>query len=127
MDGGAAANGILKLWFSKPELDTVLAQRVTSIGTQDIKTLSIELDIDGAAAAPVIVCYAEQSAQTPIGLITKIKKFPVTFSVAGVQEIDSIPRSGARIMAIHLQKADISKVEVDANSVKVVEQAESAW
>lgn len=121
---GTAA-GVLVLWFSRPELNLVAEQRLTAIGTADVQTFSLRMDIDAGAAAPAITAYAIKSAQQPLGMITKIKNFPVTFATAGQQDIDNIPRSGARIAAVHLFKADISSVAVEVDSTKIVDSTKT--
>lgn len=114
--GRGAAAGILNLWFLRPELATVRARRLTALGTADVSTLSVQMDVAAAAAAPVLTAHAVQSAPAPMGIVTKIKAFPRSFATTGLQEIDNIPRSGARIAAIHLFKSDVSAVEVAVNS-----------
>lgn len=122
----AFANGILRLWQIRPELKLPGEQRLTALGTGDVQTLSLSCAIDAACVSPNIEVYAQQSAKTPLGLITKIRAFPRTFATSGKQEIDTIPRSGARIACIHLFKDDISdcQVQVDGrealNATKVI-------
>ncbi len=106
--------GVITLWFVRPEMDNVGLRRMTAIGTADVSTFDLRVDIDGAAAAPVLTAYANKSNQSPLGMITKFKRFPASSATAGQKEIDNIPREG-RIAAIHLFKADISKVEVEVN------------
>lgn len=122
---GASANGVLVLYFVRPELDTLADQRLTALGTQDVQNLTFQFDVDAGAAAPVVECFAIQSAQQPLGMVTKVKSFSSSFATDGEQEISNIPRSGARIAAIHFKKADISKIEVEANSTLIVEQEKS--
>lgn len=119
--GRGAANGVLRLWFERPELSELRVRRLTSLGTADVQTLTVQMDIDGAAVDPAISAYAMLGAPQPLGLVTKVKAFPVTFATSGQQEIDNIPRSGASICAMHLFKADISNVEVESNSVKLLD------
>lgn len=116
--------GYLTLYFARPELATVQQQRLTAIGTLDVQTLTIQMDIDGAAAAPAITAHAVLSDPAPLGQIVKVRGFPRTFAVGGKQEIDSLPTAvDGGIMAIHLFKSDITNVEVEMNSVKVRDQA----
>jgi hypothetical protein len=128
-----AANGILNIWFIRPELTgkksqataqgiiTVNDSDLTAIGTADVQTLTLKVDIDAGAAAPELTLHAVRGPQQPLGLITKVKSFPRAFATTGQQDIDTLPRGGARIAAIHLFKADVSAAEVEANSVKVID------
>lgn len=112
--------GILTLWFVRPEMDNNALRRMTAIGTADVATFDLRMDIDAAAAAPVITAWAIKSNQQPLGMITKIKRFPASSATAGLKEIDNIPKEG-RIAAIHLFKSDITSAEIELDSSKVYE------
>lgn len=117
----AGTNSVLTLYMVRPELVELADQRLTALGTADLQTVTIKFDIDAAAAAPVVDAYAEVSAPQPLGSIVKVRQFPRTFATSGQQEIDSIPRSGARIAALHLFKDDVSAVEIEANGTTIYE------
>lgn len=118
--GRGAANGILNIWFVRPEMANLGMQRLTALGTADVQTLSVHIDGEATLASLALTAKAVQSEAQPMGAITKIKAFPASFSVAGEVEIDNLPRSGGvMIGAIHLFKADISNVEIEVNSIKV--------
>lgn len=121
----AFADGVLPMFFMRPELTLPGEKRVTSIGTADIATLSLHMDIDGACVSPAIDITAQQSAQTPLGAITKIRAFPGSAATSGEFEITNIPRSGARIACIHLFKADVSHVLVKANGREAVDASKT--
>ncbi|WP_163557150.1 major capsid protein P2 [Halomonas sp. NO4] len=120
--------GHLTLWFVRPEMQRLEHQRLTGIGTGDregngrVSTLQLELDIDAAAANPKITAHAVQSDPKPLGMLNKIKRFTYSSATAGTFEIDNIPR-GPRLMAVHFKKTadDVSRVEVEQNSRKIVE------
>ncbi|MDT0603492.1 major capsid protein P2 [Thalassotalea castellviae] len=107
--------GVLTLWFIRPEWDNKDERRMTAIGTADISSFDIQFKINAAAVAPVVTAYAVRSLNTPLGLITKVKDFPMSSATSGIQEIDNIPKQG-RIAAIHSFKSDVSKSEVTVNS-----------
>jgi hypothetical protein len=116
-----STNGYLTLWFNRPELREVSDQRLTSLGTLDIQTLSVEFDVDSSASADLAVtAWAKLSEPTPLAYIGKVKAFPMSSAVAGEIEIDNIVR-GARIAAIHVFKSDVEKVELTLDSVKIYE------
>lgn len=113
---GAAENGWIILHFVRPELDTLAQQRLFALGTYDISTLALRIDIDGAAAAPKLEAYALESEQEPFGMCTKIKSFPVAFSTGGQHEVDNLPvPASARIAAIHLMTDKVSHAELEVN------------
>lgn len=113
--------GQLDLYFLRPEMSYEPgSDRVTGIGTLDVQTLQISMDIDAAAVAPVIVASAERSDPQPLGIITKVKRWQFAAAVSGQFEIDNIPRTG-RVMAMHLRNANITAIEVEIDRQKVLE------
>ncbi len=113
---GAAENGYIVLHFARPEFDTLAQQRLFALGTQDISTLALRIDIKEDAAAPKLEAYALEAEQEPFGYCTKIKSFPVSFSTGGTHEVDNLPTpAGARISAIHIMSAAVSHVELEIN------------
>jgi hypothetical protein len=107
--------GFLTLWFYRPEMKTEEERALTSVGTTDIPSLTVQFDLAGDVVSPAIKAYAVRRKAEPMGLITKFREYPVTFATAGRQDIDNIPR-GARIAAMHLFKSDVSRVEFEINN-----------
>lgn len=119
--------GYITIWFIRPEMNSLPQQRVTGLGTGlngkgVVQTLQLELDIDGAAANPVIDARAVQSDPKPLGVMTKVKRFVYSSATSGTFEIDNIPK-GPRLAAVHFIKEanDVSRVEVEQNSRKIFE------
>jgi len=113
--------GFLDMHFVRPEMTNLEYRRLYALGTADVATVDITFDIDAAAVNPVIQAQAVLSPNTPLGLITKVKEFPVSSATAGEKEIDNLPKR-ARVGAIHLMgKSDINKIEVEVDSYKVYE------
>lgn len=108
-------SGFLTLWFYRPEMRTEEERALTSIGTLDIPSLTIQFDLDSGVSNPAIKAYTVRRAPQPLGVITKFREYPTTFATAGRQDIDNIPR-GARIQAMHLFKSDVDHVEFEVNS-----------
>jgi len=117
---GLATADCLSIFFNRKELVELAQQRMFNIGTQDIQTLSLLVDIDAAAAAPELKATSIRSAQAPMGFITRIMEFKHSTAVSGEIEIDNIPlRRGASIAAIHIYSADVTgaSLEVDGGIV----------
>jgi len=97
-EGRAAAAGVIVIDFDRYNLRTRRAEEITKIGTGDpndptpITTLALEIDIDGAAAAPVLSCKAIQSGPEPVGLIKQVRQFNYTVSATGDFEISDLPK-----------------------------------
>jgi hypothetical protein len=117
--GRGAAAGVLNLFFVRPEMNDVKDQRITALGTVDVQTLTVQVDVEATLSSIQLSAYAVQSEPQILGAITKVKAFPVSFATSGQQEIDNLPRSGAMIGVVHLFKSDISNVEMEVNGIKV--------
>lgn len=117
---GASASGLLTLHFRRPEFNMVGDQKLFNIGTADLPTASLHFHIDAACVSPAVLAYCTQNnVPQKLGIITKVKRFPFNSAVTGEVDIDNIPRTGARIAAVHLVKTDVSAVKVDVDSVNV--------
>ena len=114
------------LHFYRAEMIDAVYRRTSGIGTADVQTFHIEITL--AAAAPVditITAHAEvDPVPQPLGVFFKMREYPFSSSVAGTVEIDKLPR-GAFYGAIHLFKADVSSVEVEADQVKIYDATKS--
>lgn len=122
--GRAKTAGFLTLHFARPEMSTLEQQRLTSIGTLDVSTLALNIDIDGAAAAPVITAHAIQSEPAPLGAFIKVREFQFDASVSGQVEISTLPR-GPRILAAHLFKSDVTSLQVELDGQLVLDGSKS--
>jgi hypothetical protein len=116
--GRAKTSGFITLYFARPEMVNLRDQRLTALGTADVSTLAVNIDIDSGASAPVIKAYAIQSEPQPLGAFIKVREFQFDASVSGQMEISTLPK-GPRIMAAHLFKGDVNDLEVEIDSQKV--------
>ncbi len=112
--------GYVTLWFERLWLHDLQSQRVTALGTQDVQTLTVRFDVDAAALGPAVTATAVLAEPQPLGLITKVKEYSLSSAVAGQILIKELAL-GPRIQAMHFGKADVTRVEIDANSRRVFE------
>ncbi len=127
--GRSDTAGFLTLWFDKPELILPQEERALGLGTADVQNVQLRFDIDATVTSATIDAHAETDDPQPLGFFTKVKEFQFQASTTGTFEVDSIPK-GPRIMAIHLDKNDVTNVELEINSTKVVEGSKTllqAW
>ncbi len=110
------------LHFFRAELVDLVYRRAPGIGTMDVSTFHIEIELDATASSDI-----KMSAQAIIdpmpqrlGAFIKVREFPLSSSVSGQVEADKLPR-GPWYAAIHLFKADVSAVEVEANQTKIID------
>ncbi|WP_394131658.1 major capsid protein P2 [Shewanella maritima] len=122
------AAGTLDFHFKDDVMKTLEEARMFGLGTANadghpvVQNVTISIDIDGAATAPVLSAHAIQSNAAPIGVINKVKRFPYALN-AGVNEIDNIPTNpNARIARFTIKTdADIEKIELEVDSRKMYE------
>lgn len=121
-DTMAATAAVFAIHFERSEMVDMVYRRAPGIGTQDVQTFHVELDIAAGAPADIaITAYAEvDPVPQPLGVFFKIREFPFSSAVSGQVEIDKLPR-GAWYSVIHLFKSDITAVEVQGNQVKVID------
>lgn len=104
-DGRNAANGVLTLDLERYGLRTRANTEVTAIGTGKhpqgkpvkgvvITSFNLEVDIDAAAASPVLELRADQSNWRPPGLMKHVRVFGKDPSGAGDYEIADLSRLG---------------------------------
>ena len=112
--------GRMVIWFETPELDNAAMRRSTCIGTENIATFQVKMDIDGAAVSPNIEAYAITSPNRPTTVLQKVKRWVVTNASSGLKEVADIPKEGV-IPQIFLFKNDISSCELSINGTKLWE------
>ena len=97
-EGRAAASGEFIFDFERYGLETALLREITKLGTgvlddpYKITTLTIEIDIDGAAAAPVLSARAERSGPAVVGDIIRTRLFQYNAPAVGEFEISDLPK-----------------------------------
>jgi len=122
----------LGIHFNRAEMADNIWRNAPGIGTQDVSTLTIEIDIPGTAPADIkIAAYAQvDPTRQPIGTFFRVRQVPFTSLGAGQVEIDKLLK-GPLYAAIHLFKAggDINYVELttnkDGQDIKVIDSAKT--
>jgi hypothetical protein len=108
---------VVALWFYRPELDDVDQRMTFALGTSDVDTLAITMDIDGTAPAESdIEIVARTSGARPFGVCTKIKEFPQTFAQAGEFDIADLPTRSAALAGMHLKSDKITDIKLEIDS-----------
>lgn len=114
------------LHFTRAELLDGVWRKAPGFGTADVQTFHIEIQLAAGAPADITMkAYALiDPIRQPLGAFFRIREFPFSSPTAGVFEADKLPR-GAWYSVVHLFKADISNVEMEANGVKIVDATKS--
>lgn len=117
---GTAAQFVIHL--NRAELESEIWRAAPGIGTDDVQTFHVEIEI--ASGAPASIAMRAHALVNParqkLGAFFRIREFPANSAVAGVFEADKLPR-GPWYSVIHLFKSDVTHVEVEANGVKIVD------
>lgn len=105
---------VVVLWFYRPELDDIAQRMNFALGTGDVDTLAITMDIDeDAPAESDIEIVTRTSGVRPFGVCTKIKEFPQTFAQAGEFDIADLPTKSAALAAMHLTTDKITDIKLE--------------
>lgn len=114
------------LHFFRAEMMDAVYRRAPGIGTANVQTFNVEIELDATAPADItMTAHAEiDPVKQPLGVFMKVREYPFSSSVAGEIEVDKLPR-GAFYAAVHLFKADVSAVEVEANQVLITKATKS--
>lgn len=140
-EGRAAANGLIVLDFERKGLLTLAGIEFTALGTgapqnndpkspnynpTPLSTLQIEIDIDGAAAAPILSAKSVSSAPRPLGMIKHLRKFIFNPTAAGDFEVADLPK-GLLINKIYIQTAsgNLNGVKIDRDNFRTFDRTEA--
>lgn len=120
-DTFTATRAEFAIHFERAELVDVVYRRAPGIGTADVQTFNIEVDIPATAPADIAMVAFAEIDPTPqkLGVFYKVREYSFSSAVAGEVEIDKLPK-GAWYSVLHLFKADVSQIEVEANQAKAI-------
>lgn len=123
---GEATADCLPIFFTRPELNELAQQRTFAVGTANVQTLSLLVDIDAAAVSPSLKATSIRGANDQMGYITRIMEFNRSFATDGEVEIDNIPlRTGSAIAAIHIYSPDVTGAALEIDGSVVYEMTKS--
>ncbi|MFA5101122.1 MAG: major capsid protein P2 [Candidatus Omnitrophota bacterium] len=85
-------NGIIPIYFERPRLATDSERSVYALGMQDVKSFTIEVQIDGVAQLATLEVFAYQTPEARLlGQHVRILRFPQVFTTTGEQELLTMP------------------------------------
>ncbi|MES2637417.1 MAG: major capsid protein P2 [Pseudomonadota bacterium] len=111
------------LYFRDDDYDQLAAKRTPALGTDGLQTVNIEITLGATFPANgTLVAHALiDTKREQLGVFTRIRETSINSAVAGQIEYDKLVRGGAVYKAIHLWKADISSVILEADGNKIIE------
>mgnify|MGYP001100990552 CR=1 FL=1 len=109
------------LHFERAELVDLLYRRAPGVGTADVQTFNIEIELPAGAPADISMeAFAEiDPMPQKLGVFFKIREYSFSSSVAGEVEIDKLPK-GSWYSVLHLFKSDVTQIEVEANQTRAI-------
>ncbi len=113
--GQTVKAGALPLMFANPSQRTAAGEDAPAIGTADIQSLSLEIDIKDGVTSPGLVVYGRMGPNTPLGQFYAIKKYPFNVGNLGTRELQDLPRTSYNLLAMHISTDQISSVQLEAN------------
>lgn len=111
------------LWFRDDDYDDLAAKRTPALGTDGLQTVNIEITLDATFPANgTLVAHAfVDTKREQLNVFTRIRETSVNSVAAGMIDYDKLVRGGAVYKAIHLFKADISSITLEADGNKIIE------
>lgn len=135
-DGRAAANGVLVIPFDRYNLKNRGGEEETALNPDSfddngrgIRSLTLEIDIDGAAANPAFELNATQSEKLPggAGTVLHVMHYPRSAAGAGELQISDLPFGGVTTQALNRaifvpSAGTIDKVSVERDTYLIWER-----
>ncbi len=92
------ANGNLPLYFFRPGMATDAERSLFALGTQDVDSISIEVNILGVAVLVTCDLYVEVSTELRrLGQHIRFIRYPSTFAAVAQQEITTLPKDDPQL------------------------------
>lgn len=115
-------NGQIIIPFTRPWMKTIEAEENLGMGTRNVDTLTIEVDIAGGVATPTLEAYALMSPEDrDLGTVVEVQELTFSTAVSGQFEIATLPKGNGALAALHLFNSNITDVVLRMNSINVIE------
>lgn len=129
-NGGNVA-GCIPIAFAPSHFDNFSERQVFAVGTADLKSITLDMNILSTANMATIDVFSEVTPEVrPRGQHRRIKKFPQNFSTTGDQEITTLPLEGATVAykALHIEAGSgtFDKVTVKVGNYAIFDQIQVA-
>jgi len=115
------------MWFVNDDYSSLEEKALESLGTEGLQSLVIEITLNatwpanGTIAANAYIDTVKQ----PLGVFNRVKQFAINSAVAGDIDYDKLIKGGAIYKQIHFFKADVNKIVLEADGVKVIDGAKA--
>lgn len=117
------------LWFFNDDFQAIEEKQLERLGTLGLRTFTIELSLNATwpANGTITAMSYVDTEQQPVGIYNRIRQASYNSGSAGLQDFDKmIKGNGIVYKQIHLFKADVNSVIVEADSVKFIDAKKQA-
>jgi hypothetical protein len=120
--------GMVIMFFSEVTARTWQGEELVGWGTNNVSTLTVEIDIDAAAVAPALTAYAEIEDSTEnLGGIIKWRRASYQTAGATTLAIRDLPRDPMEAYArFHIATANATDVQLKADNDVIIEKVSRA-
>ena len=116
--GFTLASGVFPMLFSRPNARTIVAEENSCLGTGNVDSLTIEVDLDAAATIDSIDLDAVYTPEKrDLGPLIEVHENTFTAGAAGTFEISTLPRSRGDLVGMHLFSSLITAFELEVDAV----------
>lgn len=123
--------GVIPIYFAPSHFNNFSERQLYAVGTQDLQTMTIDMNILSTTNMATIDVYSEVTPEVrPRGQHLRIKKFPRTFATTGDQEVPDLPLEGGTVAykALHIEAGSgtFTKATVKVGNYAIFDQIENA-
>ena len=118
--GFAIPTGVFPIPFSRKYLRTTLGEDNTALGTGNLQSVTLEVDINSGATSPGLQLDGEQVPERrDLGSMIQVLEHTHTAGGSGLSEKSDLPRSNGALMALHMHSSVITKAELELDSLNM--------
>jgi hypothetical protein len=118
--GFSIADGVFPIPFSRKYLRTTAGEDNTSLGTGNLQSLTLEVDIASGATTPTLALDGEQiPVVRDLGSMIQVLENTFTAGASGTFEVSTLPRSNGALKALHMHSSAITAAELSLDSLNM--------
>ena len=123
--GQTVSPGVLPLFLGRPWQRTPAGEDAPAYGTAGVQSMTLEIDIEPGITIQTLQVYAQQGPNMPLGDHYVLRQFPFGVSNTGWRELSDLPRGQFATLALHVNSADVSEFQLEANQ-RIIREADRA-
>lgn len=117
--GQTINDGVIPFILARPWMRTIVGEENLVLGTRNLDTLTLEIDIASGASSPDLDLDAWYTPESrDLGFMIEMRKYVRQASGAGVLEISDLPKLNGPLIAAHFNSSAITALEVVLDDVE---------